>query len=449
MMEHTVKAVGKAAGIQPSPEYSVRVNGTEVFTYTQVGMAGGSVAFASFDFTGRADVRVTSTWNVDSVEVRPNSRNIPVELQGNTAVFTITEAGQYFLKWNGLFELPVYLFANPPEDLPGIPEDTIRYFGPGIHEAGTIELHSNETLYLADGAFVKGNVIARNAENVKIKGRGILCGSHMPFGYMDDEITEFVGFKRCRDIEVDGVTLLDSFGWTLIAYDCDRVHINNVKIINERLYSTDGINPVNCRDVLIENCFIRCKDDCISIKGLSYEPRLFIDRTPIADITVRNCVFWSDNNNGIVIGSETWTESIRHIRFENIDILKTANTCGDIAGALAIISLHDTIIEDIVFQNINIEYAAGPVFVLLMPEVLFGNIYGWHEAEGSYMRNIRFHDISVTGGPHKRSYLSGRDVNRKIEDVEFRNLRFYGKAAKDEEEARIVCNEYTDSVRFC
>ncbi|MCX6892639.1 MAG: endo-polygalacturonase, partial [Verrucomicrobia bacterium] len=52
----------------------------------------------------------------------------------------------------------------------------VKYFGPGWHQAGKVEVGSNETVYLAGGAAVKGAIVAQGS-NIRILGRGILDGS--------------------------------------------------------------------------------------------------------------------------------------------------------------------------------------------------------------------------------------------------------------------------------
>jgi polygalacturonase len=222
--------------------------------------------------------------------------------------------------------------------------------------------------------------------------------------------------------------------------------VSNVKILNERLYSTDGINPVNSRNVTVKNSFIRCKDDCVSVKGLNDTKRLAINKTPIHDISVSGCVFWSDNNNGVVIGSETFTESIRNVSFTDIDFLKTSNTCGDIAAVMAVICLHDTTIEDVRFENIRVEHATGPLFSIICPDVLFGNIWGWHNGEGLSIRNIMYKNIKIQCGPHSRSYLHGRDADRVISGVTFDNVEINGKKMRSLTDGRVEANEFTESI---
>jgi len=82
--------------------------------------------------------------------------------------------------------------------------------------------------------------------------------------------------------------------------------------------NSDGIDILNSRDVLIQDCFLRTFDDCVSLKG--YARRYYCDSglAPVERITVRRCVLWNDWARAILIGPEAQTECFRDIRFEDL-----------------------------------------------------------------------------------------------------------------------------------
>jgi len=435
--------------IRHSPDYHLTVNGEPVFLYEFPGFAGGTVSVGYFDFTGSARVEVKSNWRLDSASVRPLSAGIDAEVdsEARTVSFTMDEPRNIFIKFNDSFMIPLYLFCAPPEeDAPSPGDENVLYFGPGVHNIPMTDLKSGQTVYIAGGAFVNGTFRAIDAENVTVRGRGIICTSHEPFGlHRPGGPMEVIGFVRCKNCAVDGITILDSFGWTLISYNCEDMLIKNVKILNERPWSTDGINPCNCRNFTVDGCFVRSKDDCISIKGLRARDRQCDGRQPIENITVKNCVFWSDNNNGVVVGSETLAEYIRSISFENCDFLKVSGTCGDVAGAMSIISLHDTQISDIIFKDIRVEHTEGPLFNFFYTNSIF-RIPGERKPGGGNIRGIKAQNVSLSGGPMRWSYVSGMDADRMIEDVTFENLEIFGKRAGKPEDARIYINRHTKNI---
>lgn len=434
-------------GATPSAEYGATVDGQSSFVHRQLGFSGGTVSWTGFDCTGPVEVRVTALSNtargnrhIDRVEVLPRSAGASARLEGSTVVVTVPGPCRLTLLFDGDWHLPVHLFANPPErDVPRAGDPGVVHFAPGIHHAGTIRLGPGQLLYLAAGAIVYGIVRADQAHGARIGGRGILCGGHVPQGGTAEAPNPLVEFRGCRDVQVEGVTLLDSYAWTLVAHHADHWRVANVKILNERGWSTDGINPCNSRDVLIEDCFVRCKDDCISVKGLEDQsaPATW---TPLRDVTVRRCVFWSENNNAVVIGSETRAAVIERIQVIDCDIIKSAYTCGDDAGALAVICLDDTVIQDLSFERIRIHRCYGPVINVFFCDEIFG-IPGSRRREGGILRRLAFRDITVDGGVRRPSFLRGMDAHHRIEEVVIAGMRWHGVEVRSADDLRLTCDE--------
>jgi polygalacturonase len=72
---------------------------------------------------------------------------------------------------------------------------------------------------------------------------------------------------------------------------------------------------------LIDNCFIRTKDDCIAIKaGVNYFTD-FESGGNVKNVTVQNSVFWNGTwGNGLEIGFETRAGTMENIVFRNLDM---------------------------------------------------------------------------------------------------------------------------------
>ncbi len=425
-------------GLTPSDEYRVAIDGIPVHVHRQVGFAGGTVSWVSFDLHGPVEVEVHLSRMVDQVEALPTSAGVVAQLVDPTTVrLRIDRPGALLLRFDDAWYLPLHLFADSPEStIPAGPE-VIR-FGPGVHHPGNIPLRSGQTLQIDGGAVVHGTVRAVG-DRITIRGRGILCASHVPQGQAPDGIDAFgnpmVQFRDGRDCRIEGVTLLDSPNWTLVAHRIDGWRVDGVRIFSERGWSTDGINPCNCRDVLIERCFVRSKDDCVAVKGLldQSEPGTW---TPIHDIEVRHCVCWSDNNNALVVGCETRASAITRIRFHDLDILRTANTCGDDAAALAVIALDDTRIEDIVFERIRIHEANGAVFTLQVRDSVFG-IPGLRRPGEGRFAGIRFRDITVERGANRRNFIRGQPGS-PWRDVSLAGVTIAGRPLTTVEDGRIL-----------
>ncbi|HUU58844.1 MAG TPA: glycosyl hydrolase family 28 protein [Phycisphaerae bacterium] len=472
-MSESVQVCGGPPGEAAFEDYAVTVNGEPAFVYAarvsavpfnqvwpgyqrpldQTELAG----FAYWDMAGPVTVRVESKRPVESVAVRPRSLGIQPRVEGNTITFDLARPGQVVVEVNGLHHA-LHLFANPPEG--GAPEPGptgVRYFGPGVHDAGKIELRSGETVYIAGGAVVYGAIEARDATNIRILGRGILDCSRFERG----DVHGAVALCRCRKAVIDGVILRDPSSWTVIPAACTDVAISNIKLIGLWRYNADGIDVVNSRNVAIRGCFVRSFDDSIVVKGLQAWGGCPTGDLPVENVAVSDCVVWNDWGRALEIGAETCAPAIRDLAFDNCDILRTVDVAMDVQHG------DRAEIRNLAFRNIRVEVddePQPPQFQkdrdgkydpsrdrphcprLLVLEIRKNN-YSKDEECGS-IRNVAVSDVNVTGRRFCESYLSGHDESHRVESVAIRNLRFNGRPVPDIGEARFHMNEHVRRVAF-
>jgi polygalacturonase len=111
----------------------------------------------------------------------------------------------------------------------------------------------------------------------------------------------FVQFYRCRDVLIEGVTVVNSPMWELHPVLCENVTVRGVTIRSHGP-NNDGCDPESCRDVLIERCTFDTGDDCIALKsGRNADGRRL--HVPIENVVIRDCEM-RDGHGGVVIGSE-------------------------------------------------------------------------------------------------------------------------------------------------
>ena len=112
----------------------------------------------------------------------------------------------------------------------------------------------------------------------------------------------FIQPIRCKNVRIQGITIVNSPFWTINPEFCENVTVDGVTIANPLSPNTDGINPESCRYVHISNCHISVGDDCITLKsGRDLQARNF--NFPDENITITNCTMLS-GHGGVVIGSE-------------------------------------------------------------------------------------------------------------------------------------------------
>jgi polygalacturonase len=316
----------------------------------------------------------------------------------------------------------------------------VRYFGPGIHRPGEIRLKSNETLYLAGGAIVKGAVIAEDAENIRILGRGILDG--IDWEWRAGPAGSMIKLRRCSSVVISGITLRSSWGWTIVLAGCDHVKVSNVKICNGRVMNDDGINPVNSQHVTIEDCFIRSDDDCIAMKGMGYGKR------NVEDIRVQNCVLWCDRARIFLLGHESRAEFMRNITVRDCDIIHYGFT------PFLVEPGEEMTIEDILFEDIRVNCerpSEGPPrgpfgLIRLNPTI---NQYMKDKTPGR-IRRLHFRDITVSGdGAESASiHLGGYDEQHMVENVTFENVTRNGEPVREDSPRITIDRKHVRNIRF-
>jgi hypothetical protein len=453
-------------------DYEIRVNGQPVPIYAcrvsavpfnqvwpgyqrpidQTELAG----FAHWDMSGPVSVEVTAKQLFTNVLVRPSARGIRPAVNGQTITFALSKAGQVTVELDGPHHA-LHLFADSPETgAPNRDAAGVRYFGPGIHHPGKIQLKSGETLYVAGGAVVYTAVEARGAAGVRIRGRGIIDTSQ----YARDQGGGCIRLTDCSDVKVEGVILRDPDVWCLSAFGCRNVEIDNVKLIGLWRYNADGIDICNSQDVVIHNSFLRTFDDSIVLKGLNWSPGGFHEK-PVRTIRVHDLVIWCDWGRALEIGAETSAPEIADVRFQNCDVIRTTHIAMDIqCGDRALV-------HDIRYENIRVEtddLSPAPRMQVsaneryardgqaqyvpdLLVIVIQRNAYS-KDAERGNVRDVTYEGVSVTGERAPRSSFNGLDSRHTVEGVRLDNLRLNGRQAMTAAEANLTVGTYVSGVRF-
>jgi len=286
-------------GTLASPNYLVDVDGAGSFVwYTSVAnrqaVAEGNTApstsinkdtsFTIFDMASDGSPSLVTVsllqWTAESVEIRPVGRGIVAQLTPNARgfTFTITEPQQVCAIVNGNADKPLCFFADPAqEDPPTEGSEDLIYFGPGVHYPGQIDLTEGQTVYLAGGAHVFGQIVAEPAQcnGCKVLGRGVLDGWQIPISY---KAHAMVDLSYSTDVYVEGITTLDSPMYQSYTF-APRGTIRWIKSIAWG-FTTDGFGGGEYS--LLEHCFFKVNDD---------SSKLFF-----TGMVVRNNVYWQMEN---------------------------------------------------------------------------------------------------------------------------------------------------------
>ncbi len=117
----------------------------------------------------------------------------------------------------------------------------------------------------------------------------------------------FINPVECKNVFIEGVTILYGPMWTVNPVYCENVVVRKVTVRTEGEYghasNGDGVNPDSCKNVLIEYCDMDTGDDCFTIKSGRAEDGLRVGKA-CENIVIRNCQ-GRQGHGGVVIGSET------------------------------------------------------------------------------------------------------------------------------------------------
>lgn len=393
---------------------------------------GGPYSFANFDMSGIVTVKITSPKNLDRVVVRPSSTAVTLKRQdSHTVLLTFKSPRKVSIEPDGK-KGPLLLFANPMmADPPKREDPKVIHFGPGIHAPDKIVLGSGQTLYLAGGAVVKAEVLVKG-DNIRICGRGILDGSK--WAWRTGPVGNLIALRNSRHVTISGITLRGASHWSIVPVHCAHVTVRNVKLCNSRVQNDDGINPCNTRNMLITDCFIRSDDDCIAMKGLSFQG----GDSNVENIVVENSILWCDRARIFLLGHESRAAYMRNIRLRNLDIIHFTMT------PFLFEPGEDMKLEDVIVENVRLYGEGQREFIRLRPVV---NQYMRNKVPG-HVRNIRFKNITLQGAPGE--YLvqvMGADEKHRVRDVSFEDMTIRGGKLTSTS-SHVRRGKHTDGIRF-
>ena len=417
--DFTIKADGKPVWVE---KIGSNVHTDKYALYGGIEMEYLNVA--NFSCSGKLTLTITASSYIDSFIIRPKNRHLKANVNGRNMTLTITGPQKLYIEVNSLPHLAI--FANPIEVNPPKSGDRgVVYFAPGAYHAGTINLKSNQTIYIAGGAIVNANIRGSNLKNVKITGRGSLQGD--------------VKISGTTNLEVNGIFIRNTKGWSNTLTDCHHSVYRNVKVFGyEAIYSVDGINPVSCKDFTIDDCFMRCRDDCVAIKSINYKLR-------VDSIRVINSMMvgWA-NSDGVTIGFELNGGPVQNILVKNCDILYARGN-GRTGGhsAFSIVSDGPARVQNIRYEDIRIEEHVEfkNLEMIISDGKLYGNDPPGH-ISGVYFKNIQWENGS------KPFILTGFSNKNAIENITFDNCTVGGKKMNGTGDAVFRISPFVTRIKF-
>ncbi|HEX2190044.1 MAG TPA: glycoside hydrolase family 28 protein [Longimicrobiaceae bacterium] len=256
------------------------------------------------------------------------------------------------------------------------------------------------------------------------------------FGQGDNLRPQFIQPYRCRNVLIEGVTLVNSPMWEINPVLCENVTVRGVSVVSHGP-NNDGCNPESCRDVLIEGCLFDTGDDCIAIKsGRNADGRRIA--VPSENIVVRGCRM-KDGHGGVTLGSEI-SGGVRNVYVEECEMdspnldraLRFKNNAmrggvlenvymrnvrvGQVADAVVSVDLHyeegregpfTPVVRNVALQNVTSRksgyvlymraYPGSEISGVLVADSRFEGVERGNVVEG--VEGLRFVDTLINGRP--------------------------------------------------
>jgi hypothetical protein len=367
-------------------------------------------SMAYFDFAGPVEVMVTYTkGTINTARIRPLSHGITPTIDGSTLKFTLTDPRKLVVEVNGEIFDCLHLLARPIEvDAPDPNDPDVIYFGPGVHTTATGEVlvPSGKTVYLAGGAVLKASVNFKNVTNAALTGRGLIYGTKAGGCTIVDS----------KNVRVDGISMLDLVsGYAITAGQSEQVSITDFGYFSAGQWG-DGIDIFSSSEILIDNSFLRCSDDCIALYTHRWD---YYGDT--RNVTISNSSLWADVAHPINVGTHGNTanpEVLENITVSNVDILDHREPQKWYQGCIALNPGDSNLVRNVRIENVRVEDFRWGEFIHL--RVAYNKTYNTSAGrgiEGVYVKNLTY-----TGQHAETAMMLGYDETRGIKDVTFQNL---------------------------
>ena len=314
----------------------------------------------SVDFGGR-DVPAVA-------RIRPLSHVQP-RREGNSWRVSLEHPEQFVLEFPGkggdAAAPDLHVFVNEPFRYRHVPGEI--YFGPGEHDAGLIVPKSGQTVCIDEGAVVYGSICAWGAKDVTITGRGVLDSSRvrrcsgnravmaalsriMLDGASPQRDGTQLTLYSCTNVTVSGIIFRDAPFWSVIVRnESKNVSFDNIKVVGQWRYNSDGVDVCASEDVTLRNSFVRSFDDCVVARGALLPGG---EHGPLRNFTVENCVLWCDWGKNLEVWAGRRSCIIDGVVFRNCKCVQTDHAVCDVTtwtGA------PEVAIRNVLFENIEVD----------------------------------------------------------------------------------------------
>lgn len=261
-------------------------------------------------------------------------------------------------------------------------------------------------------------IYGNKVENVTITGGGTINGQgdYSPWMHVKELGTEkdrpsILAFVASKNITVSNIELIKPACWTQVYIESDNITIKNIKVNTGNLTpNRDGIDIVDCHNVLIEDSFIQSEDDGICFKsGSEYGCKNIIIKQCVIDklnVNAGNCFKLGTDGLG----------SFQNFEISNLTLKNAYQN-----SAIAIESMDGAVIDNITIRDSKITNCGQAIFILLADRKR--TVPNRNPRIGS-ISNIRFKNITGNNFTQQYPSIITGIPGHHIQNITFENINF-------------------------
>ncbi|MDZ7876127.1 MAG: glycosyl hydrolase family 28 protein [Saprospiraceae bacterium] len=213
-------------------------------------------------------------------------------------------------------------------------------------------------------------ILSKGQNNVKITGKGVIDGQGQALAQDVEKLwkagilknvkphnrpdenhrPQIIEMTDCHSILIENVTIKNAACWVQTYHNCVDLTMNKIRVESTAYWNNDGIDIVDCKNVLIKNSFINSADDGICLKSHDIKSRC--ENIKIARCTIRSSA------SAFKIGTASYG-GFKRIRVKNLYIYDTYRS------AIALECVDGGVLEDVKIKNVIAKNTGNALFIRL------------------------------------------------------------------------------------